>query len=409
MTIAIESPNDETVGSGPGSGACDVAILGTGPYGLAAAAELRARAPELDLAGFGEPMSFWLRHMPRGMLLRSPYVASDIGDPEGPYSLRAYERSGGLERAEPVPLDRFVDYGRWVQRDVLPDLHAGHVERISRSADGFELSVSGGRTVHATRVVVAAGINDFAWRPPLFRDVDTTRVSHACEHDDLGIFSGSQVLIVGGGQSALESAALLKEAGADVEVAVRASTVRWLTRRWHHNLGPISRIFYDPAEVGPVGVSRLVSAPGLFSRAPRRAQDWMTAKSLRPAGARWLPSRLERVPIRLQANPIGVTTSGERVVVAFEDGSEATADHVLLGTGYHVDVRDYPFLARELVEAIDVVNGYPVLRPGFETSVDGLHFLGAPAAWSFGPLMRFVAGTSFASSALARSIARRTA
>ena len=34
-------------------------------------------------------------------------------------------------------------------------------------------------------------------------------------------------------------------------------------------------------------------------------------------------------------------------------------------------------------------------------------FLGAPAAYSFGPLVRFVAGTEFAARALARSIAER--
>ena len=27
-----------------------------------------------------------------------------------------------------------------------------------------------------------------------------------------------------------------------------------------------------------------------------------------------------------------------------------------------------------------------------ESSVPGLHFIGAPAAWSFGPIMRFVSG-----------------
>jgi hypothetical protein len=37
--------------------------------------------------------------------------------------------------------------------------------------------------------------------------------------------------------------------------------------------------------------------------------------------------------------------------------------------------------------------------------VPGLHFVGAPAAWSFGPVMRFVSGTHFAARALARGIA----
>jgi hypothetical protein len=40
-----------------------------------------------------------------------------------------------------------------------------------------------------------------------------------------------------------------------------------------------------------------------------------------------------------------------------------------------------------------------------ESSVPGLHFLGAPAAWSFGPIMRFVSGGWYTGRAVARAIA----
>ena len=52
------------------------------------------------------------------------------------------------------------------------------------------------------------------------------------------------------------------------------------------------------------------------------------------------------------------------------------------------------------------MNGYPVLRRGLESSVPGLHFLGAPAARSFGPLMRFVSGTWWSGRSLARAVRR---
>ncbi|MCZ1004134.1 NAD-binding protein [Streptomyces mirabilis] len=42
-----------------------------------------------------------------------------------------------------------------------------------------------------------------------------------------GVAVATRVAVVGGGQSALESAALLNEAGADVEVLVRDSPARW--------------------------------------------------------------------------------------------------------------------------------------------------------------------------------------
>ena len=48
------------------------------------------------------------------------------------------------------------------------------------------------------------------------------------------------------------------------------------------------------------------------------------------------------------------------------------------------------------------MNGFPVLTRGLESSVPGLHFLGKPAAWSFGPLLGFVSGAEFASTELTR-------
>ena len=57
----------------------DAIVIGAGPYGLAAAAALRSAG--VDPHVFGEPMSFWMEHMPKGMLLRSPWGASHIGDP----------------------------------------------------------------------------------------------------------------------------------------------------------------------------------------------------------------------------------------------------------------------------------------------------------------------------------------
>jgi hypothetical protein len=95
---------------------------------------------------------------------------------------------------------------------------------------------------------------------------------------------------------------------------------------------------------------------------------------------------------------------GGRAVLKLSDGSERRADHILLGTGYRVNISHYPFLCKELLTQIRRVDGYPELDEGFESSVPHLHFLGAPAAWSFGPLMRFVAGTEFTSRALSRRV-----
>jgi len=95
------------------------------------------------------------------------------------------------------------------------------------------------------------------------------------------------------------------------------------------------------------------------------------------------------------------------VRVQLNDGSERAFDHVLLGTGYGVDIARYAFLSPQVLEKMERVGGFLVLDQGFETSLRGMHFVGAPAAWSFGPLMRFVAGTEFASPAVADRILHR--
>src|SRR5436190_19414417 len=99
---------------------CDVAIVGAGPYGLSAASHLRT-AKGLDTVLFGQPMSFWERHMPAGMLLRSPYVATHISDPRGQLTLGDYETVSGEHVGSPVPLAAFVEYGRWFQLHAAPN------------------------------------------------------------------------------------------------------------------------------------------------------------------------------------------------------------------------------------------------------------------------------------------------
>jgi hypothetical protein len=92
------------------------------------------------------------------------------------------------------------------------------------------------------------------------------------------------------------------------------------------------------------------------------------------------------------------------VRLTLDDQTERHVDHVLLGTGYRVDIAQYDFLTRPLIANVQRVDGWPVLQSGFRSSVPGLHFVGAPAARSFGPLLHFVAGTEFCSRELVRTI-----
>jgi hypothetical protein len=80
-------------------------------------------------------------------------------------------------------------------------------------------------------------------------------------------------------------------------------------------------------------------------------------------------------------------------------------DHIMFATGFKVDLAKYSFLGPQLLRSIDQVEGYPRLKTGLECSVPGLHFLGAPSGWSFGPVARFVSGTFYSPNALSRTIA----
>jgi hypothetical protein len=384
----------------------DIAIIGAGPYGLAMALHLLHAQCEVRV--FGSPMAFW-RSMPMGMWLRSSPTATSIGDRSGPLSLGAFQERYHLPPERPVSLDRFIDYGDWMQQRVVPDVDRRAVEVVQRADRRFVLTLEDGQRCTARRVVVAAGIAPFAWRPERFDHLPPELASHASDHIDLSRFAGRHVLVVGGGQSALESAALLHEGGAEVEVLVRADHINWLHGgKYQDALGPVAPLLYAPTDVGPMGLSRLIAATDLYRRLPRAVQDPLTRRAIRPAGSAWLRPRLSGVPIHLGAWIREAQPVGERVGVELGDDTTRVVDHILFGTGYRVDVGRYAFLAPELVAAVRSRTGYPALRPGLESAVPRLHFVGAPAAYDFGPTMRFVSGSWYAGRALTRAVVRDT-
>lgn len=379
-----------------------IVVVGAGPHGLAAAAHLGRAGAELRT--FGDPMDFW-RTMPRGMLLRSNWTATSIAEYDGPLSLTSYCEDTGADLRLPIPLDRFIDYGMWVQRRAAPDVDRRRIVSIDQQGDGFRVTLADGDRIAARTVAVAAGIAPFTNRPEVAAHLPRELTSHTADHEDLGRFAGQEVLVVGGGQSALESAALMQEAGASVEVVARAPRINWLHGgKYHRKLGRMAPLVYAPTDVGPMFLSRVVAVPDLFRRLPRSLQEPMAYRAIRPAGAAWLGPRLVDVPIRLGRSVTAAEQRGDRVHVRLDDGSERTVDHLLFGTGYKVDVTRYPFLSEDLARRVRHVNGYPVLRRGMESSVPGLHFLGAPAARSFGPIMRFVAGGWYGAEQLTRHV-----
>jgi hypothetical protein len=90
--------------------------------------------------------------------------------------------------------------------------------------------------------------------------------------------------------------------------------------------------------------------------------------------------------------------------VTLDDGTRREADHALMATGYRVDIRRYTFMGPDLLRNLSMTNGYPRLSTGLEASIRGLHFIGAPASFSFGPVVRFVTGSWYVARALTRHV-----
>lgn len=387
----------------------DAVILGAGPYGLAAGAHVR-QIKGFDFRVFGEPMSFWNASMPAGMLLRSSWEASHIADPDRLLTLDAYRAVSGNHISAPVSLERFVEYGLWFQKRALPELERKKISCVERDGNSFRVSLDGGEEVRTRRVIIAAGIAFFAYRPQEFRDLPPALAPHTSEHRDLRPFRSKQVAVIGAGQSALETAALLHEAGAEVEVIARTPEIHWLGWKARlQQLGPVGKVFYSWTDVGPAGISRIVSAPYLLRQFPRDVQDKLRKRSIRPAGAHWLPQRLKDVRMTTATQVNSATEDGGRVRLRLSDSTERVVDQVFLGTGYRVDASRYPFLSRRIIQELSVRDGFPQLHGAFESSIPGLHFLGAPAGHSFGPLMYFVSGTRFASRTLQFHLAKSQA
>jgi cation diffusion facilitator CzcD-associated flavoprotein CzcO len=384
---------------------CDVAIIGAGPYGLSAGVHLKARGMAVRV--FGEPMEFWAKKMPEGMLLRSPRVASNLSDPNRAFTLEAYETASKREPCAPLPLDTFVDYGRWFRLQLGSDLEPRAVVRVDRDLPGFRLTMQDGQEIRSTSVVVAAGIGPFKRKPPVFQNLCPRQVTHCYEGREVREFAGKRVAVIGAGQSALETAALLHEANAQTEIIARRSHLRWIgSHPWLHRMGPVSSLLYSSHDVGPVGISRLVAYPNLVHHVPLKLRDRIRTRAVRSAGSRWLPERLASVKITTGCSVSKASARGDEISLKLDDGSERQVDHVVLGTGYQVDISRYEFLPQNITRDIEQFDGYPKLTSGFRSSVCKLHFIGATAARSFGPLLYFVAGTEFASRELSSHLSR---
>jgi lysine/ornithine N-monooxygenase len=392
----------------------DVAIIGAGPYGLSIAAHLGARGVAYRI--FGSPMHTWKACMPEGMLLRSEGFASNLSDPSGELTLARFcaERalSVGAWR-HPTPRDVYFDYGQWFIDRLALFVEDARLENLGRAGADFLLSMSDGETVRARQVVVATGLTHFAHVPNELADLPGELCSHSSaplKHQD---YAGRQVTIVGAGQSALETAALLHEHDVNVRVVARCQSLNW--HRYPPALderSPLDRLRTPIAGLGMGWNCWLAEhLPRVFHRLPESKRLGLVARTFGPAGAWWLRDRVEgRFPVLLARSVRRARARAGRVELDMvgPDGRETiSSEHVIAATGYRVDLSHVEFLTSELRHAMRTAATSPRLSSRFESSVPGLYFVGAAATSTFGPVMRFVVGAEFAAPTIARRLSRK--
>lgn len=388
----------------------EVLIIGAGPFGLSISAHLSALGIGHRIVG--RPMDTWRAHMPVGMNLKSEPYASAIASPGPGYDVAAYcgqHQLPYVDRIGPLSLERFLGYADWYTKHLVPNVRDHTVTHIAAIDRGFRVGFADADPLTAAQVVVATGILPHATIPDELSSLPAELVSHSSDHRILSRFRGHRVAVVGAGQSALETAALLHEAGADALLVVRRPAISWLDPN-PERLSRLGHLKRPVTQLCEGWHCAFWNSPAAFRLLPQDIRITKARTVLGPAGAWWLKERVEgAVEVLAGHRVLNALPNGNGVHLVLDGPSRTTldVDHVIAGTGFRVDVARLPFLSEALRATLATLNGHPVVSRAAESAVPGLYFIGAPAAVSLGPSMRFIAGTHNTASRVARAVARR--
>ena len=348
-------------------------------------------------------MQFWSQTAAAGgeRYLKSYCFGTNISTPSPGFSFADYSAPRGLETFEPCSIGDFAAYGHWFQQNNVPWVESVEVANVDQDPHGFAIRLANGERFGANGVVVATGLTCFADVPRVLASLPPAQVTHTSRIAAFASFKGRSVAVIGAGQSALEAAALLREAGAAPQLLVRENAILWNKRvpqdrsLWRRLRSPVSGLGTGPKAWA------LARFPGVMHRVPNSWRTRFVKNHLPPEGAWWLRERVEnRLPISVGISVVAARELDGRVALklrAAKDGGERklVVDHVIAGSGYVTDVDRLDFLAPNLRVAIQRLEEAPKLSGVFEASVPGLHFVGPASAMSFGPLFRFVVGAEY--------------
>jgi len=217
---------------------------------------------------------------------------------------------------------------------------------------------------------------------------------------------------VGAGASALDLAALLHQAGAKVQVLSRKPVIRF-----HDPPENTEPSFLDQLRTPITGIGPgwklfwCVNAPLLFRQMPLKFRLDKVKRILGPAPCWFIKQQVVgKVQMHVDAAVSEARVENGRVILEVTDNKgvrrSIVSDHVIAATGYRVDLQRLTFVEKGLLASIQSVENTPVLSANFESSSPELYFVGASAANTFGPLLRFAFGAGFTAKRLSKHLAR---
>lgn len=217
-----------------GQAVLDVAIIGGGQAGMAASVALT----HLGIANViydQSPKDFegpWATTA-RMETLRSPKTLTGPALGFASLTFRAwFEAQFGLaawEALDKIPRLQWMDYLRWFRRVMRLDIRNEHrLLAVQPRADGVVAlrlqTPDGERSVLARRVVLATGRDGLGGPslPPLAAQLPRQGWAHSSDVFDYASLKGQRVGVIGGGSSAMDSAATaLEEGAARVDLLIR--------------------------------------------------------------------------------------------------------------------------------------------------------------------------------------------
>jgi thioredoxin reductase len=354
--------------------------------------------------------------MPQNMYLKSDGFASNLSAPSPASTLKAYCAALNIPYAAqglPIGLNTFLSYADWFRNRFVPHLEELDAVSVTREKNRFSLKLEDGTELTARNVVIAVGISSFAHTPAVLSSLPASLVSHSFDHRIADQFRGRDVVVVGGGSSATDTAWLLHGAGAAVQIVARARAIEYNSIPDPGAETLLYRIQRPASGIGRGWSSYFcASAPVLFHKLPESMKRRAIQSHMHPAGGWFMREKIEGNVACLMGRSIEraeAQKGGVILTLKNNSGHEeiVTCDHVIAATGYRPDVRRIPFLAPDICDSIAPSQPTAPLSDKFETRLPGLFIIGPAAIDSFGPLMRFMYGAEFAAPHVANYLVRK--